>query len=57
MYIPNFILETPSDMGATHSPSQPMILRPNLVILCAPSQKEYAILHMVVSSSKAYANT
>ena len=49
-------LETPSDMGATHCPSQPMILRPILVILPAPSQMEYAIRHMVVFNSKAYAN-
>ena len=53
---PHFTLETPSDMGATHCPSQPMILRPNLVILRAPRQMEYAIRHMVVFNSKAYAN-
>ena len=53
---PHFTLETPSDMGATHCPSQPMILRPILVILRAPSQMEYAIRHMVVFNSKAYAN-
>ena len=40
----------------THRPSQPMILRPILVILRAPSQMEYAIRHMVVFNSKAYAN-
>ena len=45
-----------ADMGATHCPSQPMILRPNLVILRAPSQMEYAIRHLVVFNSKAYAN-
>ena len=53
---PHFTLETPSDMGATHCPSQPMILRPILVILRAPSQMEYAIRHMVVFNSKVYAN-
>ena len=53
---PHFTLETPSDMGATHCPSQPMILRPILVISRAPSQMEYAIRHMVVFNSKAYAN-
>ena len=53
---PHFTLETPSDMGATHCPSQPMILRPIPVILRAPSQMEYAIRHMVVFNSKAYAN-
>ena len=56
MYIPTFLIETPSDMGATHCPSQPTILRPLLVILRAPSQMEYAIRHMVVFNSKAYAN-
>ena len=53
---PHFTLETPADMGATHCPSQPMILRPNLIILRAPSQMEYAIRHMVVFNSKASAN-
>ena len=53
---PHFTLETPTDMGATHCPSQPMILRPILVILRAPSQMEYAIRHMVVFNPKAYAN-
>ena len=53
---PHFTLKTLSDMGATHCPSQPMILRTNLVILCAPSQMEYTIRHMVVFNSKAYAN-
>ena len=53
---PHFTLETPSDMGATHCPSQPMILRPILVILRALSQMEYANRHMVVFNSKAYAN-
>ena len=53
---PHFTLKTPSDMDATHRPSQPMILRPILVILRAPSQIEYAIQHMVVFNSKAYAN-
>ena len=53
---PHFTLETPSDMGATHCPSQHMILRPNPVILRAPSQMEYAIRHMVVFNSKASAN-
>ena len=52
----HFTLETPSDMGATHCPSQPMILRLILVILRAPSQMQYAIRHMVVFNSKAYAN-
>ena len=52
---PNLTLETPSDMGATHCPSQPMILRPILVILSAPSQMEYAIPHMVVFNCKANA--
>ena len=33
-----------------------MILRPDPVILRAPSQMEYAIRHMVVFNSKAYAN-
>ena len=56
MYIPPFHLETPSDMGATHHPSQPMILRPILVILRAPSQMEHAIRHMMVFNSKASAN-
>ena len=56
MYIPTLPLETPSDMGATHCPSQPMNLRPILVILRAPSQREYAIRHMVVFNCKAYAN-
>ena len=55
MYIPIYPIETPSHMGATHCPSQPMILRPILVILRAPSQMEYAIWHMVVFNSKAYA--
>ena len=49
-------LETPSDMGATHCPSQPMILRRIPVILRARSQMEYAIRHMVVFNSKAYVN-
>ena len=53
---PHLTLETPSDMGATHCPSHPMILRPILVILRAPSQMKYAIGHMVVFNSKAYAN-
>ena len=53
---PHFTPETPSDMGATHCSSQPMILRPNFVILRAPSQMEYAIRHMVVFNPKAYAN-
>ena len=53
---PHLTLETPSDMGATHCPSQPMNLRPILIILRAPSQMEYAIRHMVVFNSKAYAN-
>ena len=53
---PHFTLEIPLNMGATHCPSQPMILRPILVILRAPSQMKYAILHMVVFNSKAYAN-
>ena len=48
--------QTLSDMGATHCPSQPMILRPILEILRAPSQMEYTIRHMVVFNSKAYAN-
>ena len=52
----HFTLETLSDMGATHCPSQPMILRPILIILRAPSQMEYAIRHMVVFNSEAYAN-
>ena len=56
MYIPTLPSKTPSNMGATHCPSQPMILRPILVILLAPSQMEYAIRHMVVFNSKAYAN-
>ena len=34
-----------------------MIFRPNLVILRAPSQMEYAIRHMVVFNANAYANT
>ena len=51
-----FTLETPSDMGATHCPSQPMNLRPILVIPHASSQMEYTIRHMVVFNSKAYAN-
>ena len=50
MYIPTL----PS--GATHCPSQPMILRPILVILRAPSQMQYAIWHILVFNSKAYAN-
>ena len=49
-------LETPSDMGATHCPSQPMVLRPILVILRAQSQMEYAIRHTVLFNSKTYAN-
>ena len=53
---PHFSLENPSYMGATHHSSQPMILRPIRVILRAPSQMEYAIRHMVVFNSKAYAN-
>ena len=53
---PHFTLGTPSDMRATHHPSQPMILRPILVTLRAPSQMEYAIRHMVVFNSKADAN-
>ena len=53
---PHFTLETPSDMGAMHCPSQPMILKPILVILRTPSQMEYAIRHMMVFNSKAYAN-
>ena len=53
---PHFTLETLSDMGATHCPSQPMILRPILEILRAPSQMEYTIRHMVVFNSEAYAN-
>ena len=53
---PHFTFETPSDMGATHTPSQLMILRPNLVIICAPSQMEYEIRHMVVFNPKASAN-
>ena len=53
---PHLTLETPSDIGTTHCPSQPMILRPILVILRAPSQMEYAIWHMAVFNSKAYAN-
>ena len=53
---PHPTLKTPSDMGATDHPSQPMILRPILVILRAPSQMEYAFQHMVVFNSKAYAN-
>ena len=53
---PHFTLETPSDMGATHRPSHPMILGLILVILRAPSQMEYAIRHMMVFNSKAYAN-
>ena len=56
MYIPTLHSKPLSDMGATHCPSQPMILRPILVILRAPSQMEYAIRHMVVFNSKAYAN-
>ena len=56
MYIPILPSKPLSDMGATHCPSQPMILRPILVILRAPSQMEYAIRHMVVFNSKAYAN-
>ena len=51
-----FYPQTRSDMGATHCPSQPMILRPILEILRAPSQMEYTIRHMVVFNSKAYAN-
>ena len=51
-----FYPRNPSDMGATHCPSQPMILRPILEILRAPSQVEYTIRHMVVFNSKAYAN-
>ena len=50
----DFTLETPSDMGATHCPSQPMILRPILLILRAPRQMEYAIRHMVVFNPEAY---
>ena len=53
---PHLTLETPLDMGATHCSSQPMILRPIPEILRAPSQMEYAIRHMVVINSKAYAN-
>ena len=53
---PHFTLETPSDMGATHCPSELMTLRPILVILRAPSQMEYVIQQMVVFNSKAYAN-
>ena len=53
---PHFTLETPSNMGATHCPSQPMILRPIYIILRAPSPMEYAIRHMVVFNSEAYAN-
>ena len=53
---PHFTVETASDVGATHCPSQPMILRPILVILLAPSQMEYTIRHMVAFNSKAYAN-
>ena len=53
---PHFTLKIPSNMGATHCPSQPMILRPILVILRAPSQMEYAIRHMVVFNPKANAN-
>ena len=53
---PHFTIKTSSDMGATHCPSQPMILRQILVISRAPSQMEYAIRHMVVFNSKAYAN-
>ena len=56
MYIPTLPSKPLSDMGATHCPSQPMILRPNLVILRAPSQMKYAIRHMVVFNAKAYAN-
>ena len=56
MYIPNLPSKSHSDMGATHCPSQPMILRPIFIILRAPSQMEYAIRHMVVSNSKAYAD-
>ena len=56
MNIPTLASKTPSDMGATHRPSQPMILRPILVILRAPSQMEYVIRHMVVFNFKAYAN-
>ena len=56
MYIPTLPSKPLLDMGATHCPSQPMILRPNLVILRAPSQMEYAIRHMVVFNSKAYAD-
>ena len=56
MYIPTLPSKTPSDMGATHCPSQPMVLRPILVIVRAPSQMEYAFRHMVVFNSKAYAN-
>ena len=52
----HFTLETPADLGATHCPSQPMILRPNLVILRAPGQMEYAIRHVVVFNSKASTN-
>ena len=53
---PHLTLETPLDLGATQHSSQPMILRPILVILRAPSQMEYAIWHMVLSNPKAYAN-
>ena len=56
MYIPILPSEPHSDTGVTHCPSQPMILRLILVILRAPSQMEYAIRHMVVFNSKAYAN-
>ena len=53
---PQLTLQTPSDMGARHCPSQPMILRPIIVISRARSQMEYAIRHMVVFNSTAYAN-
>ena len=51
-----FYPRNPFGYGPTHCPSQPMILRPNLVILRAPSEMEYAIRHMVVFNSEAYAN-
>ena len=50
-----YILTLPSKPLRIWAP-QPMILRPILVILRAPSQMEYAIRHMVVFTSKAYAN-
>ena len=55
MYIPT-LPSKPLWIWAPRTAQGPMILRPILVILRAPSQMEYAIRHMVVFNSKAYAN-